>query len=118
MACGCRSRNGHEVSDLRDWTRDAASWLPEFQTAIEAIGRGLQGRQPTPELLASFRDDYVDAIPKHKIAVESRRKTSRTTVRHLLSISGSRIDASWELTNRQLFEAVNAVCPELPNRLS
>jgi hypothetical protein len=106
------------VPDLRNWPQDPGRWLPEFRIAIEAVGKALKGRQPTPDLLFSLRDEYVDVIPDHKVTIESRRKTSRKTGGHSLRISGRRLAAAWNLTNGQLRDAVNAVCPEFPIRLS
>lgn len=106
------------MTSLRDWTRDPEEWLPEFQTAIVAIGRALQTRQPTPELLFSLRDQYSDVVSGHKITVEGSAKTSRNRTRYVLWISGDRFKGSWSLTNSQLRDAVNAACPDFPIRSS
>jgi hypothetical protein len=106
------------VSEWQNWTRDAREWLPEFRAVMEAIGKALQGRQPTPDLLSSLRDEYVYLISGHKITLEGWPKTSRHSSRYELHISGDRLACRWTFTNRQLVDAVNAVCPDFPIRLS
>jgi len=68
----------------------------------------------------SLSEEYVDAIQGHKVTIERRPSgaTRRRGFQYEFRISGERLSGSWHMTNGQLRDAVNAVCPDFPIRLS
>ena len=95
---------------MRKWW-ETTGVTTELGLVLGAIGRGLAGRFPTPDLLEVIASEYQQSVPGHRVVVEYKPRPPKGTVPrpiavYVIWIGGRSVNAGWQFSHAELAEVL------------